>query len=653
MPSPPVDRRREQALPGIGESRSDLRSGHAVGYDVGMPGLVTRSGRSTRMPYPPIGDYGFISDCHSVALVSAGGSIDWCCMRRVDAGSCFGRLLDWRIGGYFSIAPAGEDGHESHREYLESSLVLATTFVTSGGEARLIDAFSMRRGGRHEPLQELLRVIEGVSGSVEMEIEIVPRFDYGGMKPWLRRAGARTWTVIGGDDGLLVSSEAELEQIDHHDLRCRVSVRAGERVRLVMRSSRPHLIDEGNLDAPSSVKVDEHLEATLAWWRRWAAQATIEGPDRPALLRSAVVLKGLSNAPTGAIAAAATTSLPERIGGERNWDYRYSWIRDSYLAVRSLALVGFDREADGFRRFIQRSSAGSAHELQIMYGVGGERRLTELTLDHLEGYRGSRPVRLGNGAADQLQLDAYGSLLLLSWHWHRRGQSPDDDYWRFLVDLVDVACQRWDEPDRSIWEIRGEPRHFVFSKVMCWAAADRGIALAGECMRNAPLQRWRKALARMRDSIESNGVDPDRGNFVQAYGSRELDSASLLIPTTYYCAFDDQRMVRTTDAVRDELVVDGLLLRYRTESGVDGLSLDREGSFIACTFWLARCLAAQGRTGEARAVFDRAAASANDLGLYAEEFDARSHELLGNFPQAFTHLAHIASAVALSSGRLE
>lgn len=601
-----------------------------------------------RAAYPPISDYAFISDCHSMALVSVCGSVDWCCMPRVDSGSIFGRLLDWERGGYCSIAPA-TGAHDCHREYLTDSMVLATTFADGAGEARIYDSFSMRPGGRENPLQELLRVVEGVRGRVDLELRIAPRFDYGTLRPWLRHAGVGGWAAIGGNDGLVIACDEELELHDGHDLLCHFTVREGERVRLALRYVRPELLDVGMLDAQDPHETDARLQATIDWWRRWARHADIDGSDRVSVLRSALVLKALSNAPTGAIAAAATTSLPERVGGERNWDYRFSWIRDSAFSVRSLAMIGLDREADGFRRFTQRSAAGSAHDLQIMYGVGGERRLTEFELPKLEGYRGSKPVRIGNAASEQLQLDAYGELLQLTWSWHRRGASPDDDYWRFLVDLVDVACDRWSEVDRGIWEIRGEPRHFVHSKVMCWTAVDRGLALAQECMRRAPTSRWRRAVRDIHESIEANGVDAARGCFVQAYGEQAMDAALLLIPSSGYCRADDPRMVSTVKEILKELLVDGLLLRYRTDVAVsDGLSPEREGRFLACTFWLAENLAEQGHVDEARVFFDRAASTCNDLGLFAEEYEPQSHTLLGNFPQGLTHLSHIAAAVAMS-----
>jgi GH15 family glucan-1,4-alpha-glucosidase len=371
---------------------------------------------------------------------------------------------------------------------------------------------------------------------------------------------------------------------------------------------------------------------------------------RPGVIRSALVLKGLSQLRSGAIAAAATTSLPESPGGRRNWDYRYSWIRDSSFSVRALTDIGCFHEADAFRRFIQRSAAGSAEDLQIMYGVEGERRLTEIELP-LEGYRRARPVRIGNLAARQLQMDAYGELLELTWRWHLLGHSPDDDYWRFLYEVVELAVDRWDEPDRGLWEIRGDPQHFVHSKVMCWVALDRGLKLAEQSMRKVPERKWRTVRASIRAAVESRGYDSKRGTFVQAFGSKNLDAALLLLPTVGFVDFDDPRMAGTVAAIREDLIEDGLVLRYRTAKTADGVG-GREGSFLACTFWLSECLARQGQLDDARVLFDRALATGNDLGLFAEEYDVRSKQMLGNFPQALTHLSHISAAVALTSQQI-
>jgi GH15 family glucan-1,4-alpha-glucosidase len=599
--------------------------------------------------YPPIADYALISDCHSMALVSRDGSVDWCCMPRVDSPSCFGRLLDWERGGYCQISPVdGDEEFRTHREYLPDTMVLATTFSGGAGEARVLDCFAMRRGGREEPYRQLLRVVEGVRGKVDLVIRISPRFDYGEVKPWLRRSSLTVHTAVGGSTGLLVSTDFEVVMANGHDLLAQVTVRAEERVRLSIHFHRPEQLESELAAAHSTASVDERLDDTIAWWRRWAQKPQLDGPDGPSARRSALVLKALTNAPTGAMAAAATTSLPESVGGKRNWDYRFSWIRDSTFSVRSLADIGADSEADGFRRFIQRSAAGSAGDLQIMYGVGGERRLTEILLDRLDGYCGSRPVRIGNAASQQLQLDAYGQLVLLSWRWHQRGSSPDDDYWRFLLELVDSAAERWREPDRGIWEIRGEPKHFVYSKLMCWLALDRGVALAKECMRVAPVRRWNRTAKEIREAVEESGYDSKRGVFVQAFGSPNMDASLLLLPSTGFVKHDDEQMIRTVDEVRRELEVNGLLLRYRTDRVDDGLDKQPEGHFLACSFWLAECLARQGRLEDARAVFDRAAGTSNDLGLFAEEYDTATGLMLGNFPQALTHLSHIAAAISLA-----
>jgi GH15 family glucan-1,4-alpha-glucosidase len=591
-----------------------------------------------RSSYPPIGDYALIADSNSAALVSRGGSVDWCCIRRIDAGSCFGRLLDREKGGFCSISTRDGAGTSS-REYVGDTLVLKTVFRVGGGEAHLFDCFTLPRSREEFPYRQLLRVVEGVRGHVELDLKIVPRFDYGNLEPWLRHEGVKLYSAVGGDDGLLISTDAEISPAQEYGLEASLSVHAGERVRLSIVSVPPEKLDEGSKEVPGAEELDRRLEETIQWWREWSSRASFGGPLEPGILRSAIAIKGLMNDLTGAIAAAATTSLPEIPGGSANWDYRYSWIRDSFFSVRSLAEVGFDSEADSFRRFIERSAAGSAKKLQIMYGIGGERRLTEEILDDLEGYRGAKPVRIGNAAAGQLQLDMYGELLELSWRWHKRGNSPDDDYWRFLLELVDRAAELWEEPDHGLWEMRGEPQHFVVSKAMCWSALNRGLELAEECMRKAPERRWKKTREEVREAIESKGYDKERGIFTQTFGGKELDAALLLLPKVEFLDYNDERMIRTTEAVREDLDDNGLLKRYRSEE---------EGPFLACSFWLVECLANQGRVDEAQEVFDRTLLTSNDLGLFSEMYDTEKGEMLGNFPQGLTHLSHIAAAVALA-----
>ncbi len=595
-------------------------------------------------PGPSIADCGYLSDCHAAALVARDGTIVWCAMPRIDSASCFAALLDPRKGGFLALKPTG--AFDTTRRYEGPSLVLETTFRTDEGEARLLDFFAMRRGGRHAPYRQLLRVVEGVRGEVELELDARPRFDYGAVAPWVRAAEDDSYfCLMGGSSGLLVSGDLPLERHERHALRGKAVVREGERLRLAIEHRRPEELDRGVARPSTSEEIDERLEETRDWWRAWSDQGDHDLVSDEHTRRSAVVLKGLTNAPTGAMAAAATTSLPEVLGGSRNWDYRFTWIRDSVFAMRALGQLGYEKEADGFSRFVTRSAAGSAREVQVLFGVGGERRLPEHEVPELSGYRGSSPVRIGNAAETQRQHDVYGELLDLAWRRHERGASPDDEYWAFLCDLVEEARKCWRLADHGIWEVRGERRHFVHSKAMCWTAFDRGVRLAEALGRDGPVDAWKQECAAIREAIEDEGYDADRGVFVQTLGGEAMDAALLLLPVFGFVGYDDPRMVRTTDAIREELEEDGLLRRYGAGSDqLDGL----EGSFIACTFWLAEVLARQGRLDEAREVYARALATANDLGLFSEEVDLASGAMLGNFPQGLTHLSQIAAAVALA-----
>jgi GH15 family glucan-1,4-alpha-glucosidase len=595
--------------------------------------------------YPAIGDYALIGDCHTAALVSREASIEWCCMPRFDAGSAFGRILDRKHGGHCSITPVQGGSWEYSRRYLDDSLVLETTLRGPGGEARVLDCFTVREEGRGTPARQIVRVIEGDRGSVELELKVAPRFDYGQVRPWIRRHGHRLHSALGGDDALLIWCEAELSEDPAHELVARIAVGAGDRVRLALTYCPPEVIDAGSPQEPDASSLDRCLEETLEGWRRWASELTLGTRDQAGARQSGLVLKALTHEPTGAIVAAPTTSLPEVQGGERNWDYRFAWVRDASFSSRSFAELGAVREADAFRAFIMRSAAGHADDLQVLYGPAGERRIRSDVLDGLEGWRGSAPARAGNDATKQLQLDAYGELVNLTWRWHRRGHSPSDDDWRFLVSLIDRAAELWSEPDYGLWEWPGDPDHFVHSKVMCWAALDRGLRLADECMRRAPTRRWTRARDELRKVIEKRGYDRKRGTFVQAFDRPELDAALLLLPTVEFVAWDDERMLRTVDAVQEELGAGGgLLYRYTRDDGLPG----REGAFLCCSFWLVECLARTDQLSEARALFDQTSARANDLGLFSEEVDPKSGELLGNFPQGLTHLAHIDAAVALA-----
>lgn len=597
-----------------------------------------------RRPYPSIGEYAVIGDCHTAALVHRHGSIDWCCLPRFDSDSCFGRILDWRTGGFFAVRP--RIACAIHREYVPNTLILVTTFRAGAREARLIDFFAMRRGGRKHPRRELVRIIEGVRGRMPFSIHCVPRFDFGEVEPWIEKLDDTTFVAAGSNTGLLLFGEIPLDLEAEHGISGEFIVEEGQCKRLGVQFVPTEELHNSHQQAEASDHLAAHYAETLQWWEDWSSKIVVPeekgaGAD---IVRSALVLKALTFAPTGAIIAAPTTSLPEVIGGERNWDYRFSWVRDSVFTVHALSDLGLETEADGFRRFIARSAAGNADDLQVAYGIDGKRRLTEVLLNHMEGWRGSVPVRIGNAAADQYQGDMFGLVLELVWRWSQRGNSPQARYWTFLVELVDTAIGKFPQADHGIWEIRAKPRHFVHSKVMCWAAVNRGIGLAERYDLKAPLRRWKKARDAMREQIETRGVDKRRGIFVQSFGSQEVDAALLLLPSVSFVDYRDARMMRTAATIRKELAASGLILRYRSHDGLQG----REGVFLPCTFWLVEVLARQGLIPQAQAFFKRASACANDLGLFAEEYSVRSRQMLGNFPQGLTHLAHISAALALT-----
>ena len=596
--------------------------------------------------YEPISSYALIGDCHSTALVSSSGSIDWACLRRFDGGGLFCRLLDAHKGGAFELRPAGLI--RSSRSYLEDTNVLQTVFETTRGRARVLDCFAMREGGGRRPYQQLLRVVEGLEGEVEFEVVIEPRFDYGALAPWLRHhAREDVHSAVGGEDAVVVAANCPLEIVrEAARLQGSFVVSAGQRCRFSLVASMAH---EMVLRKVSDEVIDRRLQQTIAWWRRWVARGRYWPEFREHVVRSALVLKALTCAPTGAIVAAPTTSLPEVIGGPRNWDYRYTWIRDSTLTLAALLSVGHEDVARGFKLFIERTTAGRATDLQIMYRCYGERRLPELVLPHLEGYRGSRPVRVGNAAADQQQLDVFGELLDL-WHLSAQLAVPvSEDEWRFLRGLVEAARALWRKPDQGLWEMRGPPRHFVHSKVMCWVALDRGIELAETQKLPCDLDGWRIEREEMRREIERRGVDPERGCFVQSFDSRELDASLLLLPIVGFIDASDPRMRATVVNLERDLGVDGLLLRRYRAGLDDGLS-GEEAYFLMASFWLVEVLAMQGRVEEAEARFKRLLVLGNDVNLFAEEYRP-GVGLLGNFPQAFTHVAIIGAAQQLADAR--
>ncbi len=591
---------------------------------------------------PSISDYGYIGDCHSTALVSKYGSIDWCCMPRIDSASCFGRLLGWNTAGYCQLVPT--EAFEVSQSYHGETMILKTHFRTAHGEAYVYDFFSMRKQGGYIPYQQILRIVEGIKGTVEFKLDVVPRFDYGAIKPWIRPYKRTAFVALGGSDGMLISGDVPLALSTRHHLTSVFDVVPNQRKHLSLMYRNPEDFDESTVEVPSIEEIDFRLHETQVWWDEWRSQGKYKGLYTKLMHRSALVLKCLSNAPTGAIAAAATTSLPECPGGIRNWDYRFSWIRDSYFSVRSLAILGFVKEADGFRGFIERSSHSSPDGLQTLFGVYGERRLQEYSIDELEGYRGAKPVRVGNVAAEQLQLDMYGELLDLAWDWHKRDTSPNPDYWMFLEKIVNFVQLKWQCPDFGIWEMRVEPRHFTHSKVMCWVAMDRGIRLAEDLGHDVSQYKWDETRDQIRAYVEEKCYDPNRGVFIQAEGFPLMDTALLLLPIFGFLSYTDERIIRTNNAIRQDLEIDGLLLRYPLNT--DGLE-GEEGAFLACSFWLVICLAHQGELKEAHKVFKRALSTGNELTLFSEQYDVKNKEMLGNFPQALTHLSLIIAGLAL------
>ena len=493
------------------------------------------------------------------------------------------------------------------------------------------------------PDHQLIRIARCTDGEVAVKVKFVPRFDYGLTTPRLETLADDLVIVYGGADALVLQSELPFGHAELSATEGNRTLRAGEEAFVVLTYQVPHELDPRRLTRD---EVSSKLELTTSTWSAWADRCTYRGPYREQVLRSALVLKALTNAPTGSIVAAATTSLPEEIGGERNWDYRFSWLRDSALTLNALFALGYDQEAHDYMAWLRRTTAGRASELQIMYGVGGERLLPEVELDWLEGYRGSRPVRIGNGAYDQFQLDVFGELLDTVWVYRQHGGEIDDTFWEFLGRVAGAVIDRWRDPDQGIWEIRGEPRHFTYSKVMAWVALDRVVRIAELDGREGALDEWRANRDELRELIEHEGVDRQSGAFLQSFGDGgKLDASNLMIPIVGFVEHTDPRARATFERTISDLSADGFVYRYVTD-GVDGLS-GEEATFAICSFWLVECLARAGETERARELFERLLGFCNDVGLLAEEIDPHSGELIGNFPQAFSHVGLIQAAIAL------
>jgi GH15 family glucan-1,4-alpha-glucosidase len=582
-----------------------------------------------------IEDYGLIGDLQSAALVGRNGSIDWLCLPRFDSPSCFTALLGDESHGRWLLAPAG-DVIGTSRRYRPGTLVLETDFETADGTVRVTD-FMPRRGGR-EP--QVMRIVDGLTGRVPMRMQLALRPDYGAVVPWVDRMvdGVR---VQSGPDAFHLSTALELK-VNRDATTAEFTAAEGARQRFVLSWCPSYE------EAPPVEDADSALARTEAYWREWSERCTYDGEYRDAVLTSLIALKAMTDETTGAVVAAPTTSLPEDLGGVRNWDYRYCWLRDSVLTLNALLLGGYTDEALAFRDFAYRAGTGDPANLQIMYGVGGERRLDEFELDWLPGYEGSRPVRVGNAASGQFQLDVYGEVIGVASIGAERLGQLDPKNWPRVRAFVEHVARIWREPDDGIWEARGPRRHYTQSKVMAWVVFDRAIALAERFGMEAPLDRWRQVRQEIHDEVCEKGYDADRGTFTQYYGSKELDAAALAVVLVGFLPGSDPRVTGTIDAVRDGLRHDGFISRYSTAETDDGLP-GSEGQFLACSFWLVSALALNGRAGEARELFERLLALTNDLGLLAEEYDVGRQRQVGNFPQAFSHLALINAAANITA----
>jgi GH15 family glucan-1,4-alpha-glucosidase len=591
-----------------------------------------------------IEDYGLIGDTETVALVSREASIDWLCVPAFDGGACFASLLGGHQHGRWQVRTVDEP-HSVERRYREHSLVLETIFHTPTGTLAVIDFMPIR----DHRFPTVARIAECRSGTVRVESELIIRFDYGAIVPWVRQIDGGI-CAMGGADALVLRSPVEMKGRDLATF-ASVDMHEGERLPFVL-SWFP-----SNVEPPDAIDAEACLVETEQWWSDWSGTCRYEGDYAELVMRSLITLKALSFAPTGGIVAAATTSLPESLGGVRNWDYRYCWLRDATFTLAALTVGGYSEEAVAWSDWLRRAVAGSPDKMQIMYGVGGQRRLQEDEVPWLPGYENSSPVRIGNAASDQFQLDVYGEVMDMFLHSaHCLGHEIPDDVWDLSRMLVDHVAKVWAEPDDGIWEVRGPRRHFVHSKVMAWVAIDRWVQLCEASRPEEPLDGWRTLRDDMHREICEKGYDPSVGSFTQYYGSRELDASCLMLPLVGFLPPTDPRMVGTVEAIQRHLLVDGFVLRYRTDvihdggaTTVDGLP-PGEGAFLLTTFWLADNLVLLGRMDEARAIFERLVGLANDLGLLAEEYDVATSRLVGNFPQAFSHVGLILTAANLSHG---
>ncbi|MBM6399513.1 glycoside hydrolase family 15 protein [Phycicoccus sonneratiae] len=587
----------------------------------------------------PIGEYALLGDTERAALVSRHGAVDWLCLPRFDSPACFASLLGTDEHGRWFLGPVEEA--RATRTYRGSSFVLDTVHETASGRVRVTDLMPFGDGRA-----DLLRVVEGLDGAVEMDHQWVVRTGYGKVLPWVSRVedadGQTVIRAVAGPDMLVLRGTRLPEPEDHHHAD-RFTVRAGERYEFAMT-----WVPSWS-GVPEALDVTSRIEDTVRHFDEWADRHEHRGPYRDAVTRSLLVLRLLTDELRGGIVAAPTTSLPEDVGGERNWDYRFCWLRDASLTLEALLACGYVDETRLWRDWLVRAVAGDPADLQIMYAVDGSRELPERELDHLPGYEGSRPVRVGNAAVDQRQSDVLGEVMIALDEARRLGVAESAESWAVQKALVDDLADHWDQSDNGLWEIRGEPRHFTHSRVMVWAAFDRAVRAVEEDGHDGDVERWRALRDVVHAEVCERGYDAGRGTFTQHYDTREVDAALLLIPTVGFLPADDERVLGTVRAVEEDLLRDGFVLRYRTQSGVDGLTGD-ENPFLACSFWLAEAYARTGRLDEAHALMQRLLDVRTDLGLLSEEYDPRTGLLLGNFPQAFSHLALVRAACAIAAG---
>jgi GH15 family glucan-1,4-alpha-glucosidase len=581
----------------------------------------------------PIEDYALIGDCETAALVGRNGSIDWLCLPRFDSDSCFAALLGEPGNGRWLIAP--EQAAQVSRRYRGDTLILETTFTNDEGSVLLID-FMPPKSKRCD----VVRLVCGIEGRVRICGELIIRFDYGSAVPWVSRLDEGSLRAIAGPQMLLLRTPAPLRGEDLTTV-SEFSIEAGQRIPFVLTNAPSHL------PAPDSPDPIDALAQTERFWNDWSATCKEAGRWSDAVRRSLITLKALTYAPTGGIVAAPTTSLPEKIGGAQNWDYRFCWVRDATLTLLALMGAGYFEEASAWRDWLVRAAAGSPEQLQIMYGIAGERRLWEWEVPWLNGYEGSKPVRIGNAAHAQLQLDVYGEMMDALYQARRVGLPMSETSWAVALALLDHLETCWREPDSGIWEMRGPLRHFTHSKMMAWVAFDRAIKSVEEFGVPGRVERWRELRADIHQDVCRNGFDVELGSFVQAYGSKELDASLLLTAAIGFLPPSDARVRSTVEAIERDLLIDGLVHRYRTATSDDGLP-PGEGAFLACSFWLADAYCLLSRTEEAERLFERLLGLRNDVGLLAEEYDPRQGRLLGNFPQAFSHIALVNTAHNLS-----